>query len=182
MATQSDTISSPMRLNIPNKKHRTLWGDVWLQFRKHKPAMFGFVILVVLVFGVIVGPMLYTVDPEYIDILVSERDPGLLNLFPPKNFVKAQLFDSDGGAFSPSIEFFYVTPDLSYPFGTDDIGRDTFARNLAGGRISLSVGVVAMLLSITIGTFVGGLAGYFPKLDGKQRRNRDGRGREHQAI
>ena len=166
MATQSETISSPVRLNVPKKRHRTLWGDVWLQFRKHKPAMFGFVVLVILVFGVIVGPMLYTVDPEYIDILVSERDPGLFNLLPPKNLMKGQLFDAETGSLSPSLEFFYVTPDLSYPFGTDDIGRDTFARNLAGGRISLSVGVVAMLLSITIGTFVGGLAGYFPRLDG----------------
>ena len=52
-----------------------------------------------------------------------------------------------------------------FPLGTDDLGRDTLARNLFGGRISLAVGVVAMLVSITFGALVGVLSGYFRRLD-----------------
>ncbi len=56
-------------------------------------------------------------------------------------------------------------PSADHPFGTDNLGRDLLAANLAGGRISLSVGMVAMLISIILGTAVGLIAGYFRKLD-----------------
>jgi peptide/nickel transport system permease protein len=51
-------------------------------------------------------------------------------------------------------------PSLDHPFGTDDIGRDIFLRAMFGGRISLRIGFLAALLSMTIGTTVGALAGY----------------------
>ena len=50
-------------------------------------------------------------------------------------------------------------PSRAHPLGTDDLGQDLLARMLYGGRISLAVGVVAMLISITIGTSVGAVAG-----------------------
>ena len=52
-------------------------------------------------------------------------------------------------------------PSLQHPFGTDDLGRDLLARALLGGRVSMAVGVVAVLIAITLGTFVGALAGFF---------------------
>ena len=55
---------------------------------------------------------------------------------------------------------------LAHPMGTDQLGRDTFAQVLHGGRVSLAVGVTAMLLAIVIGTLVGVLAGFFRRLDG----------------
>lgn len=45
--------------------------------------------------------------------------------------------------------------------GTDESGRDEFTRLLYGARISLTIGVVAMLLSVTLGTAIGALAGFF---------------------
>jgi peptide/nickel transport system permease protein len=50
-------------------------------------------------------------------------------------------------------------PSRAHPLGTDDLGQDLLARVLYGGRISLAVGVVAMLISITIGTSIGAAAG-----------------------
>ena len=51
-------------------------------------------------------------------------------------------------------------PTAQHFFGTDQIGRDTFTRTLYAGRVSLSVGVVATLISLFIGTVLGALAGF----------------------
>ena len=48
-----------------------------------------------------------------------------------------------------------------YLMGTDDNGRDIFRRLIYGGRVSLTVGAVAVVISAVIGIIVGGLAGYF---------------------
>lgn len=52
-------------------------------------------------------------------------------------------------------------PSQQHWLGTDELGRDVFARILAGGRVSLAVGLFSMLVGLTIGLTVGGLAGYF---------------------
>jgi peptide/nickel transport system permease protein len=52
-------------------------------------------------------------------------------------------------------------PSVQHPFGTDDLGRDLLARALLGGRVSMAVGVVAVLIAITLGTFIGAVAGFF---------------------
>lgn len=57
-------------------------------------------------------------------------------------------------------------PTLAHPMGTDNLGRDTFAGILQGGRISLAVGITAMGLALVLGTLVGVLAGYFRRVDG----------------
>jgi len=113
------------------RKHRSLWGDVWVQFRKHKLALFGMVTLAILVLGSFIGPFFYDVDPQYIDIV-----------------------DSNLG------------PTREHPFGTDNLGRDTLARVMAGGRVSIAVGMAAMLVAITVGTLIGAFAGYYDRLDG----------------
>jgi peptide/nickel transport system permease protein len=110
---------------------RGLWSDVWYQFRHHKGAMAGTVIFALILFAVIFGPMIHSVDPTHID-------------------VKARN--------SP--------PTLAHPMGTDNLGRDTFAGIIQGGRISLAVGITAMGLALVLGTLIGVLAGYFRRIDG----------------
>ena len=56
-------------------------------------------------------------------------------------------------------------PSPDHPLGTDDLGRDLLARIMFGGRISIAVGITAVLLAITLGTSIGALAGFFSKLD-----------------
>jgi peptide/nickel transport system permease protein len=52
-----------------------------------------------------------------------------------------------------------ATPSAAHPMGTDDLGRDLLARVLYGGRISLAVGLAAMLMAITVGVLIGAVAG-----------------------
>jgi peptide/nickel transport system permease protein len=58
----------------------------------------------------------------------------------------------------------FQPPSLLHPMGTDDLGRDEATRVLLGGRLSLSVGLLAVALSIVVGTVVGAFAGYFGRV------------------
>lgn len=51
-------------------------------------------------------------------------------------------------------------PSANHWFGTDEVGRDYFARVIYGARVSLLIGVLAMLMSVSIGVIVGVIAGY----------------------
>jgi peptide/nickel transport system permease protein len=129
---------SQSHLDVTGAKHRSLWSDVWRQFRRHKGAVAGLLVLGVIVVGCFFGPMVYPHDPFDINTSIANRPP--------------------------SSEF---------PFGTDNLGRDVLARVMIGGRISLAVGLTAMSLGVIIGTTVGILAGFFPKLDGWLMRGTD---------
>lgn len=139
MAASAGSFSPSLQLdNKSERKQRTLWGDAWVQFRRNKLSMLGMTVLVILFLAILFGPVVYTVDPEYADTKLA----------------MAVLLDSTKAA-----------PSLSHPFGVDDLGRDTLARNLAGGRISLAVGLVAMVIAMFMGSIVGLLSGFVPKLD-----------------
>ena len=51
-------------------------------------------------------------------------------------------------------------PSADHFFGTDSLGRDVFSRMVYGTRVSLSVGFIAVFISLIIGVFLGGLSGY----------------------
>ena len=51
-------------------------------------------------------------------------------------------------------------PSAKHWFGTDELGRDSFTRALYGGRVSLTAGVSAMIVSVLIGTAIGSVSGY----------------------
>jgi len=54
-----------------------------------------------------------------------------------------------------------ANPTLAHPFGTDDVGRDTLARAMVGGQVSLLVGFTSMLVAILFGVSIGSFAGYY---------------------
>lgn len=76
-----------------------------------------------------------------------------------------------GSAFAPLLRDYdpyatsfrtrYEAPSVEFPMGTDDLGRDVLTRILYAGRISLSIGVLAMSLGVVIGTLVGAAAGFY---------------------
>jgi peptide/nickel transport system permease protein len=74
--------------------------------------------------------------------------------------VIAALLGSEHAALTPDLKHANMPPSVEHLFGTDRTGRDVFARTLVGGRVSLSVGLVAVLFSTLIGTTLGALAGY----------------------
>ncbi|WP_297614907.1 ABC transporter permease [uncultured Roseicyclus sp.] len=117
---------------------RNQWWDVWDQFKTHKGALFGLGFFVFTLLFVFVGPLVWTMDPQFIDI--RARNAG---------------------------------PSLAHPMGTDQLGRDTMARMMAGGQTSIAVGLTAMALALLLGTLVGVLAGYFRRLDGLLMRTTD---------
>jgi peptide/nickel transport system permease protein len=100
------------------------WREAWRRFRKHRLAVVSAAILCVLVFGVLFGPLFWTLPIDEIDF--SRRLQG---------------------------------PSWEHPFGTDDLGQDLLARIMYGGRISLAVGIAAMLVAAVVGVFVGAVAG-----------------------
>ncbi len=67
----------------------------------------------------------------------------------------------DPSAIENVLETRYQAPSWEHPFGTDEFGRDLYSRALYGARISLSVGFLAVLIAISIGTLYGSIAGYF---------------------
>ncbi|MED4779393.1 ABC transporter permease [Brevibacillus choshinensis] len=66
----------------------------------------------------------------------------------PYSYSEQSLLDSD------------LPPDLKHWFGTDDLGRDIFARTWVGARISLFIGITAALIDLLIGVIYGAIAGY----------------------
>src|SRR5687767_3631130 len=68
------------------------------------------------------------------------------------------LWPYDPNATSPDR---LVAPNWEHPLGTDRFGRDIAARVLAGARVSLSVGVVAVAVSTILGSSLGLVSGYF---------------------
>ena len=60
-----------------------------------------------------------------------------------------------------SLLLIYDPPSLAHPMGTDSLGRDLATRILFGGRVSLSVGLLAVAVAISLGTLVGAVAGYY---------------------
>lgn len=130
--------------DVTMEKPRSQWADVWSQFKTHKGALIGLVVFGLLIAFVFIGPMIWTKDPTYINPNAAEMIKGRNK---PPSFVS--------------------------PLGTDQLGRDMLARMMKGGQVSIAVGLVAMTISICLGTTVGVLAGYFKRLDGPLMRLTD---------
>ena len=65
-------------------------------------------------------------------------------------------------------------PSADFILGTDDVGRDIFARVIYGGRVSLLIGISVTLAAGILGSLLGLLSGYYPKLDTPIMRTLDG--------
>lgn len=96
------------------------------RFRRHRLAMSGLVVFLLIVLACVFAPVLAQHDPDSIDLLARNQGPS-----------------------------------RDHWFGTDRTGRDTFSRVLYAGRVSLTVGVVAVAISVSVGMLLGSIAGFF---------------------
>ena len=103
----------------------SMGAGVWKRFRRHPGAIFGFIIISILIVLALLAP-------------VSPYDPK-----------------------TSDITSRYEKPSLTHIMGTDALGRDLFTRVLYGGRVSLTVGLMVVVISILIGVPIGALAGYY---------------------
>jgi len=69
-----------------------------------------------------------------------------------------------GAALGSSTVDTLSRPSAKHPFGTDRLGRDVLSRTIFGARISLMIGMVAILFGVTVGSFLGVLSGYIGRL------------------
>jgi peptide/nickel transport system permease protein len=140
----------PLRDLEPSEPPHSQWKDVWDQFKKHKGALMGGSFLLLITLGVLFGEYIWTIDPQKLDIRNKDIRP-----------IYTILWDSGAKV------------QWAHPLGTDNLGRDALANMIVGGRTSMAVGWVAMLLALSIGTTIGVLAGFFRRLDGPLMRFTD---------
>lgn len=72
-----------------------------------------------------------------------------------------QIADYDTVAIQQNYTERFLSPSLKHPFGTDEFGRDIFARIVHGTRISMFVGILSVSISLTLGGTLGAIAGYY---------------------
>ena len=113
-------------------KGASLWRDAWRRLLRNRLAVFGLAMLSILLVAVIIGPsIIYWTTGYTYDLIPTDRA-----------LVKA------------------MPPSLAHLMGTDDAGRDIFARVLQGGRISLIVGLILTTVSLLVGVSYGAIAGF----------------------
>jgi len=121
-----------MSENIEPIKGTSLGRDAWKRLLKNKLAVFGLIVLGVMVLAVILGPPII----RWTTGLTADYIP------PSGDLIKS------------------FPPSRGHWMGTDEAGRDLFARVLQGGRISLMVGIISTIVSLIVGVSYGAVAGY----------------------
>ena len=164
------------------------WRLFWQRLKRRKIAMTGAWILAVLytlaIFAGFVAPYRYDAIHDnaffhppawprfhalHLVVPRSKTLPGEFAYQEISGDTKPLRFFVRGGAYQlfgviPCSVHLFGTGDDNYPvylFGADQFGRDILSRLLYGSQISLSIGIVGILLSFSLGMIVGGIAGYF---------------------
>lgn len=101
------TTSAPATLvETTSHKHRSMWMDVWFQYRKHKGALIGMSILLFFVLAVLLGPYIWTVDSQYVDPLVANQAPTIAHPLGTDNLGRDLLASMlEGGRISLAVGF-----------------------------------------------------------------------------
>ena len=135
------------QLYEPLAPKRSRRQEFWMLFKKNRLAIMGLDLCVLFFVTALTGLVLTSGTNPVID-------PALIRL---QEKLHPPLAKPDLETLQPN-----EIPALGiYLLGTDDLGRDVFARMLQGAWVSLTVGFVAVGISVIIGIFLGGIAGYF---------------------
>jgi peptide/nickel transport system permease protein len=141
------TASKDYQLDEPLAPKRTRFEEFWRLFKQNKLAIAGMVFFILFFVVAIIGLALTSGNDPFLDPAQVRLQEKLRPPLTKPNFEMLQPNE---------------VPTLGiYIFGTDDLGRDVFARMLQGSWVSLTVGFVAVGIAIIIGIFLGGIAGYY---------------------
>jgi peptide/nickel transport system permease protein len=135
------------RLDAPSRPAQSRLRESWNLFVSNRLAIAGFVIFLVFFFLAILGVFLTSGTQPVCDPSLVRLEEKLR---PPLSRPNVNVLSSQE-----------IPPLKIYLLGTDELGRDVFSRMLQGAWVSLTVGFVAVGISVLIGVFMGGMAGYF---------------------
>lgn len=127
----------------------TPFREKWNLFRKNRGAVFSLWFLIFLLMLSIAGKLLtlYSTPFNPATVRLSEK------FLPPLTLFTSDLVKSED-----------APPFGMYLLGTDELGRDVFSRMLEGTPVSLTIGFVAVGISIFVGILLGGLAGFYGRI------------------
>jgi oligopeptide transport system permease protein len=139
------SVTAPVQREI---KGRSLWQDARRRLFANKAAVTSMVVLAAIAIMSVVMPNIW---PHQYDTVYIDR----ISCPPPDYLGMSALFGSlnDNGACQGAIGQGHI-------FGTDANGRDLFVRVMLGGRVSLSIGLVATMVALLIGVLYGATAGF----------------------
>ncbi len=147
MEVNPHTDTHEYQLDEPLAPKRTRLQEFWRLFKQNRLAIAGLVFFILFFVFAIIGLSLTSGNDPFLD-------PALVRL---QEKLRPPLAQPNFEMLQPNER-----PPLGiYVFGTDDLGRDVFARMLQGSWVSLTVGFVAVGIAIIIGIFLGGIAGYY---------------------
>ena len=143
--TKDVSQSTPMQGLLAPKRSRL--QETWRLLKENRLAFVGLVIFVIFFCVALAGLILTSGTSPIFDPSLVRLQEKLRPMFSSPNLDTLRPEE---------------IPRLGvYLFGTDDLGRDVFARMLQGAWVSLTVGFVAVGISVLIGILMGGIAGYF---------------------
>src|SRR5688572_17262890 len=105
------------------------------------------------------GPFVYGITVEDVQLKTYREDTSVR--YPVRFFARGDEYRLFGLLRCDRHLFTVEQPGRLFLFGSDKVGQDLFSRLLYGAQVSLSVGVVGIVISTALGMVIGGLAGYF---------------------
>ncbi len=176
---------------IGKKEKYSFWGEVWKRLRRHKIAVAGGIVVIILYLAVIFAGFLSPYHPnrtfrqhfyhpptriQFTDEDGSLTRPyiygtesvgwGQYEIVEDEKYEIKFIHRGDPhtvGPLTTNLQFFGVEgyDQPLFLLGSDGYGRDLFTRLLYGGRVSMFIGFIAIFISTSIGMMVGGISGYY---------------------
>lgn len=175
------------------------WRLMWWKFKRHKLAMGGLIIVILLYLMAIFAELLAPNDPTEVNAAYTYAPPQTMGLYREENgervfglYVHGYKSEIDQATLTKTFTIdesqtipvgFWVRGyeykllgfipfdrhlfgpanpgDPFYPLGADRLGQDLLSRLIVGTRISMSIGLIGVAISLVLGILLGGISGYF---------------------